>query len=1114
MTTMAIRNAYVNNFDTLEVVGMITCNIGVSILFRKSSHLIFYALYSIFLLSASCIHVLGVTSYSVCLISFFVLIAVVGYFLLATRIVANNQLDATKKAESELRKSRSSYENVIENSRDIIYTHDLDGKILGINSTVENILGGRKDDYIGKRVDSFILDDFKEEYEEYIKTITSRGVAEGFSRLIDVNGNTRVLEYRNAMSVDLQGNKIVICNSRDVTEQLGVQKALSESEEKFRNIFNSLHDPYYKTDLDGVIQIISPAIYEIFGYQAEELVGQYTSMLYKDPNERKLLLKELKNKGYARDFETVARKANGDLFHVSVNSFFVYDKQGEPIGMEGTVRDIDAAKSVQLKLEESESRYRDLVEHSQDLICIHDQNGKLLSFNSTFSKVLGYPPSRFLDANIREFIVDKYKKEFDKYLKDIVKSKHMSGYMQVKCLDGSHKILEYNNTLTTDKKGEIIIRGMSKNVTEAVLTQKALTKSEADYRNIFNSIPDVLYRTDMEGIITMLSPSVKMILGYDPSELIGMSIVDLYVNKERREEFIKSIDKKGFINNYENVLTKKDGTIIVTSANCYYLYNEDGQPVAIEGLIRDITTAKQIENKLVEAKTIAIEASRSKTEFIANVSHELRTPLNGILGLASLLKTTKLDHIQKDRVETIEQTTQVLSGIINDLLELSKLDAKKISLKPEPFNLEKAIEKIIKTFSPEAVKKGILLGYSIKKDVPNSVFLDKLRIQQILNDLVNNAIKFTDKGGVMLTISKVESSHDDIRLKFEVSDTGIGISKSNIAKLFKRFSQVEGSSKRKYTGTGLGLAICKDLVELMGGKIGVESSKGKGSNFWFIVDFQEPVILSTHDDIASEQDFKGVDKPTIKEKEQLKILLIEDNHVNRKVTLALLKEYGYTTDYAEDGKKGLQKIRKEKFDLVLLDYQMPDMNGEQVLSRLSKMNDAPPVIILSANALEENKEKLIKKGAIRYFTKPLDHQELDLFIVNNLLKKPTNSKRKQIIVSEKIEIDKQTVKYLKNLPGFDFKEIIEEYLMESSRQIPLITNAIKKNNLGKVIEIAHTLKGSTTSIGLSSISKLFFDIEQDAQKEDSKKMLQNLKTLRKQHRILRNMINESNTIII
>lgn len=376
---------------------------------------------------------------------------------------------------------------------------------------------------------------------------------------------------------------------------------------------------------------------------------------------------------------------------------------------------------------------------------------------------------------------------------------------------------------------------------------------------------------------------------------------------------------------------------------------------------------KGIERKLKNAeiaKENAFESASFKDQFLANMSHEIRTPLNGIIGMLDVyFASHQLTNKQKEQLSIVKTSSDSLLRIINDILDLSKLQAGKMNISPVNSSVENLVHSIKKLFQPLAEKKGLLLDVKIEENVPGVVLIDKNRVTQIINNLVSNAIKFTINGGVNINI-KVNA---DNNLEISVTDTGLGIKEEDIPNIFKEFGQVEETNKKRTDGTGLGLSISSKLVKLMGGEIGVQSEIGKGSKFWFTLNFEvgESITENT------------IYKPKKEQEVKLKILVSEDKPINQKVIKLMLNKLGHESVMASNGLQCLAIYPEHEFDLIFMDIQMPEMNGVEAVKILRRdFTNLPPIIGLSANSMEGDAEKYIKQGFDDYLTKPLTMNSL------------------------------------------------------------------------------------------------------------------------------------------
>jgi len=417
-------------------------------------------------------------------------------------------------------------------------------------------------------------------------------------------------------------------------------------------------------------------------------------------------------------------------------------------------------------------------------------------------------------------------------------------------------------------------------------------------------------------------------------------------------------------------LVKKDNSIKWIRVEGQIIYNDQGERVSLFGTAADVSSEVEKEEALKLAQMKSEESSRLKSQFLANMSHEIRTPMNAVIGMTDLLLDTHLDSNQRDLTEMVNDSAKGLLTIVNDILDYSKVEAGMLSLESEPFDLRCLMHRIKSMFKVKLAEKNIQFDLLIDVNVPTALIGDRNRLQQIIVNLVGNAIKFTPEQGAMSVKASFEyraEAREGI-LNVSVLDTGIGISPNCLSDIFSVFTQADPSITRKYGGTGLGLSISAQLVKLMGGSIDVRSTLGSGSDFSFSV--QLGACSTTHND--SEADQIHSPKPI---KNSLSVLVVEDNLLNQKLAVKLLEKQGYLVEVVENGQMALESLsRNSKFDIILMDIHMPVMGGEEATRRIRQMSSCSqiPIIALTANAMIGEKERLLSQGFSGYVTKPID----------------------------------------------------------------------------------------------------------------------------------------------
>lgn len=504
-----------------------------------------------------------------------------------------------------------------------------------------------------------------------------------------------------------------------------------------------------------------------------------------------------------------------------------------------------------------------------------------------------------------------------------------------------------------------------------------LVESEKKYRDMFDNVADMLYIYDLNGNILDANKSFKKLFSYINDDVRKLNIIevlsggsDSIYDKKEITTLLEKVKTKGYLNG-EVEIKNIDGANRILEFRNSLITDESGKPAGVRGSARDITDRKMFEKVLIEAKEKASDSDRFKSNFLANMSHEIRTPLNAILGFTDMLIEEVSDRNHKNYLGMIQNSGKLLLSIIDDILDLSKIESGALKISTAPFN--------IRTLMLNAYNRGVVLLKSKAKDVeflneidhgiPEMIFGDGYRIEQVLNNLIMNAVKFTSKG-VIKTGLKLRN---DYTLEFSVEDTGIGIAPENVKMIFERFRQVDGDSRRSFGGTGLGLAISKMIVELMGGNIYVKSEPGHGSKFIFTVPYRPAFEKET-----------VAEKPPEKRREQgNRIMVVEDNSINRTLVTRVLEKRGYTTLMAVDGFEAVNFVKTgKKIDLILMDIQMPGMDGMEALRLIREFEESSengrrvPVIALSAHVMKEDVEKFLNSGFDSYVAKPFNSNDL------------------------------------------------------------------------------------------------------------------------------------------
>ncbi len=650
--------------------------------------------------------------------------------------------------------------------------------------------------------------------------------------------------------------------------------------------------------------------------------------------------------------------------------------------------------------------------------------------------------------------------------------------------------------------------------------------SEQKYHSIFENSAEGIFQSSLDGRFLTVNSALADILGYESKEqLQKINIIkDIYKTEEDRLKLAGELKEKGFVKNYKIALRKKDGRDVFVRLNDRLISNGDGNNSYYEGNMFDITEQviaeeerKKAEEELKQEKLNsdrfakeATQATQLKSQFLANMSHEIRTPMNGVLGYLTLIEQEAYDSVDemKNFTSSAKQSAESLLEIINDILDLSKIESGKMELENTPFNLNSIVSESVSLMNAKAVEKGLALNLDMKDDIINNLIGDPTRLRQIFLNLISNAIKFTEKGEVRLSLSTEKTNDEQVLLNVSVTDTGIGIAKDKIEILFKPFSQADNSHTRIFGGTGLGLVICKEFINLMGGEIKIESEDGKGSRFYFTVklkaqseqktegNFDQAKKISEQKEIAKERK----DLPPLKtQRSKFNILLAEDNLINQKVAVKIISDAGFNIKAVGNGREVLNYIKNNRPDLILMDVQMPEMDGFAATKEIRKLNTPSadiPIIALTAHALVGDRDKCLEAGMNDYITKPIIPDKL-LKTLDKWLE--TDSKKVETVQQESAEVngifDFDTLaKMCMGDKEFE-RELLTSYMDDVTNRLEKLENFIRDNNMEKIVNEAHTIKGASYSVGAKAVGDEALGIELSGKLNDIGNINQRINSL-------------------
>ncbi len=782
---------------------------------------------------------------------------------------------------------------------------------------------------------------------------------------------------------------------QNITKRKELENQLISNKNKLQEAMKIARLGSWEMDNNGVLNI------------SDEL-----KFLYNIPLHETVHLNQLFNNIHPDDVETMTEKMalaknnlktieieyryliNGEVHYMISTNTPKLNNAGECIGSFGTVQDITAAKTSALALKKSEEEKAIVFNNTQTIICVHDLSGKIMDINAAAEKMSGFNKTEIIGKNLKSILFAEHYKKFDEYLQLISDNNTANGTIQVITKSGAKRVWLYHNVVYANNGNAPYVIASAIDISESVQANKEIERQQHFIRQIIDNSPNVIF---------VLDEDKKIILA-------NKNFAKYYPHNENTTPSVSSLtidSNDTFLGDVDNIFEMEDGEMIrwegskinpangiiswFTIINKCFKEKNGKKYVLVYGM--DITGRHKIETELIAANELVEHSLKVKEQFISNMSHEIRTPLNAVIGFNDLLGETIMNKEQATYVEIVKTASSNLLSLINNILDLSKIESGNLLLENVPINIKNIITDAVKIFEPKARLKDLKIQLHIDENIPEKVMGDQLRLNQIMYNLIGNAIKFTDEGYIEVSCKKGAGSNASKQyIHFSIEDTGIGVAPDKQMEIFERFTQAKPDTQRLYGGTGLGLNITKNIMDLYGGTLTMESVPGRGTTFNFTIPFNHYINSI---DIAAEKAFHFDDIISAATNKPVHILLAEDNSINAMLATQVLTNKGFTIVHVSNGALAVEAVQKERFDVVLMDIQMPVMNGIAASKAIRELSTIP-IIAMTAHSLQSEMENCYEAGMNGYVSKPFKPNDLFTTIFQ-VVHKPEVKIREEII---------------------------------------------------------------------------------------------------------------------
>lgn len=837
---------------------------------------------------------------------------------------------------------------------------------------------------------------------------------------------------------------------------------------------------------EGCITWVNRSFERVSGYTMQEVLGRKPGHVLQGPDTDPITVQYLKKQietGQPFVCEILNYQKSGKPYWLKIQGQALRNKKGEISGYFALEEDVTLEKENQEALRLSEQRWQFALEGAGDGVWEYNYATGKSYFSNPYKKMLGYGPDDdfgddYLSFESRVHPEDRFiLKETERDYRNTFLNTHQREFRMQKKSGEYIWILDRGMVLERDQKGKAVkLIGTHTDITERKEAEARLQVKEEKYRNILANMNLGILEVDLDQKIMYANQSFCDISGFELDEIMGKNAVDFLIQGENKGilEEKNQMRKSGKSDAYEILVKNKRGEPRWWLVSGAPSFNDKGQQTGSIGIHLDITDQKNLQEELLEARELAEASARAKETFLANMSHEIRTPMHAIAGMIGLLEGTKLVERQRFFLNNIKMASEHMMIILNDILDLSKIEAGQLGVEKVGFHWHDVFQRAIQVMKHRAEEKGLLLLLEMSPTLEKVICLgDPFRLNQILLNLLSNAIKFTEKGHIKIKSEGNLENENQIQVLIKVEDTGIGMEPEFLSQIFDKFSQESTPQNQTKGGTGLGMNICRQLVELMGGKIWVESEKGKGSTF----SFQIPFTVAESIEIQKD---KTQFTPSSDFWPGLKILVVDDNDMNRLVASTLIEPLGATVTEAVNGKNAIDRVREEQPDVILMDIQMPVMDGMEATQIIrNEQKSKIPIIALTANAIRGEEKKYLDAGMDAYLSKPFTQAEL-IAAVEKVLNQ-TRSEAKTIETD--VQSSSNALFDLSNLEKIAsgnhafVRKMVDLFLNQTPPMLEEMKQAFSVGDGQKVAALAHKMKPSLDNLGVKSLFQTIRNLE-------------------------------------